>query len=490
MGRVRDGGRDKQVKMMPTTHSKFPWTLEIEGLGPIKKASIQPAPLMLFVGDNGSGKTLLMSVLWGLTSWSWSRSLWDYRPLPTSFQVARQWLRDMWNQDLPYRRRLDANDLRIIFDFVNDLVAEKGPSYVRRLFNSPDLSLEVIRFVSKIVPGQVGIELQCDGDKWSRSADWRMRQEWTTEPEPCSVLTIDHFGEDLDDPGTIFHDVAMLEGILVHVLWQSALLPHYFPILPSARTGVLLLYKSALQFSAQQSFNSVAARDMPRLNLSQAHIEFMNWIGAEPMSLVGPFADEADRLESEALGGRIQVVSDPGRSNEFNFLPDGSTKPLQLHQSASMVTELAPLVLALRYRRDLKYLIIEEPEAHLNPKQILAVARCLARLVNRGVNVWITTHSDLLIEQFNNLIRVGHIRTQTPSADGLRAEPESTRDYTDSELLQVDDIAAYQFEYREGGVEVEQLTVTHSGIPTPNLTATTRKLAEEGYLLLEAMEPE
>lgn len=37
------------------------WTLHVENL-----AKIKSAPLMCFVGDNNSGKSYLMSALWGI----------------------------------------------------------------------------------------------------------------------------------------------------------------------------------------------------------------------------------------------------------------------------------------------------------------------------------------------------------------------------------------------------------------------------------------
>ena len=42
------------------------WKLIISEYGKIKSAEIEVAPLTLFVGDNNSGKSYLMSLLWGI----------------------------------------------------------------------------------------------------------------------------------------------------------------------------------------------------------------------------------------------------------------------------------------------------------------------------------------------------------------------------------------------------------------------------------------
>ena len=42
------------------------WVLQVENFAKIKKASVKISPLMCFVGDNNSGKSYLMSLLWGI----------------------------------------------------------------------------------------------------------------------------------------------------------------------------------------------------------------------------------------------------------------------------------------------------------------------------------------------------------------------------------------------------------------------------------------
>lgn len=42
------------------------WKLLVKDYGKIKSAEIEMAPLTLFVGDNNSGKSFLLSLLWGI----------------------------------------------------------------------------------------------------------------------------------------------------------------------------------------------------------------------------------------------------------------------------------------------------------------------------------------------------------------------------------------------------------------------------------------
>lgn len=44
------------------------YTIHVEDFGKIKKASIKVAPLTLLVGDNNSGKSYLLSLIWAFQS--------------------------------------------------------------------------------------------------------------------------------------------------------------------------------------------------------------------------------------------------------------------------------------------------------------------------------------------------------------------------------------------------------------------------------------
>ena len=84
---------------------------------------------------------------------------------------------------------------------------------------------------------------------------------------------------------------------------------------------------------------------------------------------------------------------------------------MRLTRSSSMVSELAPLVLFIRgLVRPGDTLIIEEPEAHLHPAAQAQMASTLARLVRAGVRVLVTTHSDFMLQEIGNLMRVGMLK--------------------------------------------------------------------------------
>ena len=78
--------------------------------------------------------------------------------------------------------------------------------------------------------------------------------------------------------------------------------------------------------------------------------------------------------------------------------------------ASSMVSELAPVVLYLRHvvqPGDL--LIIEEPESHLHPAMQVEFIGQLAAAVQSGVRILITTHSEWVLEELANLVRLSEL---------------------------------------------------------------------------------
>ena len=51
-------------------------------------------------------------------------------------------------------------------------------------------------------------------------------------------------------------------------------------------------------------------------------------------------------------------------------------------------------------------LIIEEPESHLHPAMQVEFTRQLAGLVRAGIRVIVTTHSEWVLQELANLVRV------------------------------------------------------------------------------------
>ena len=159
--------------------------------------------------------------------------------------------------------------------------------------------------------------------------------------------------------------------------------------------------------------------------------------------------DLGHTIERHLLSGKIQTDRSNTTYPVFSYRPNGWDKPLPLMNASSMVSELAPVVLFLRHVvKPGEVLIIEEPEAHLHPAMQVELMRQLAAVVNAGVRIMITTHSEWILDELANLVRLSELPPEKRTAR-LKNEP----------ALDPRDVGVWLFEQGEGdeGSHVKEL---------------------------------
>lgn len=147
----------------------------------------------------------------------------------------------------------------------------------------------------------------------------------------------------------------------------------------------------------------------------------------------GEFASFADEIEERLLKGKLSVM----KNGDVQFVPKSGQKlPVQL--SASIVKTLSSLTFYLKHlaqKGDL--VIIDEPEMNLHPDAQVRLTRVLAQLMNCGINMLVSTHSDYIVRELNNLISMGSLGDNKSLMEELG--------YHKNELIKHEDVAVYLF---------------------------------------------
>lgn len=131
------------------------------------------------------------------------------------------------------------------------------------------------------------------------------------------------------------------------------------------------------------------------------YMKFLGRLSKNKSWLLETYPEIIEAFE-EVAGGSYQV------DNQLGLFFQTKNGSFALNQASSCVKALLDINFYLRcqaQKGDL--LIIDEPELNLHPKNQRAFARLLARLVNVGIKVLVTTHSDYLIKELNTLIMLG-----------------------------------------------------------------------------------
>lgn len=96
-----------------------------------------------------------------------------------------------------------------------------------------------------------------------------------------------------------------------------------------------------------------------------------------------------------------------------HYIPLDIDKSLSLIESSSCVRSLLDLHIYLEHKaKKGQMLIIDEPELNLHPSNQRKIARLIAMLVNYGIKVFITTHSDFIIKELGILLLLGNDRNK------------------------------------------------------------------------------
>ncbi|MDO9048913.1 MAG: AAA family ATPase [Methylobacter sp.] len=136
---------------------------------------------------------------------------------------------------------------------------------------------------------------------------------------------------------------------------------------------------------------------------------------------------------ADIIGGKYTVT----RNDELYFVPKGKQIKLSMDESSSAVRSLLDIGFYLRHMaKPGDLLMVDEPELNLHPENQRRVARLFARLVNLGIKVFITTHSDYIIKELNTLIMLNHDKPHLKRI----AEKEG---YHEEEMISSDKIKVY-----------------------------------------------
>ncbi len=393
-----------------------PLTFTFKNIGPVQGAELELGDLTVIAGRNNTGKTYLVYTLYGfLKTWeNWlepalaARNRASRRPRPTArypvFEAICEQVADKGQIELDVDRATLGRE-RIAA--MNHLTRWFSTSQLASVFSSPPE-----KFENASIGLRLGEELPCDAG--------------VVEGSDVS-LPIRYDGLKLSvaasQPGSGRHAPMALR----RRLWRRYL-RFLFPELPSdpfvlsaERFGISLFYRE-LDFTKSQLVDLLqkygdkrrSDDDFPFDLLDEAVSRYAQPIkdNIDYTRSLPDLRKQRSEIYDASLHNYIRnlmsgyyTVSGDG-AIQFRSVSRGDSRfSIPLHLASSSARGLSDLYFFLRHvaRRN-HLLVIDEPESHLDTANQILLARLLARLVRAGLQIIVTTHSDYIIKELNNLI--------------------------------------------------------------------------------------
>ena len=270
---------------------------------------------------------------------------------------------------------------------------------------------------------------------------------------------------------------------LARLIWTEQFLPSvglggnaYY--LPAGRSGLLEAWTDVVRLRLQHERDRLALTGREPAALGGVALDFLSDL--LPLMRYKRSRKPAIRMASEAVDRLEQLIAGEvelghGRDKVPSLIYSHKGREISLQRASSMVAEVAPLLSWVKHiLRPGDLLLIDEPEAHMHPEAILAVAESLVALAGAGVRVLCTTHSSEFLRQVSNCM----LRSQGAehASGGSPISP--------------DDLGVYRFEDTEaaGGTRIVAESIDPEwGISETEHVAVAERLARETEELLRAI---
>lgn len=388
--------------------------LIINNFGKVESADILLDNLVVFVGNNNSGKTMVMQLLYGIRK--------ELVNFPAIVSGAKQ--SELNGQ---YLIRCNQKWFREAESRVNAYLAKNKLRITERIFGMP------------IPVGEIKIALEGTESVYFVSSFSEYQNSEAGERQKGYSIDIIQY-ENGEKRKSFKDQISAVDGLRSAVekalrnVWKIILSEDITShtgqlFLPASRSGLQLLYKHYFVGATEG-------------NLVLPIKEFLRFLQlyAEDNQLCELRKGLLEFGEEYLLQGKIIQKGD-----ETFYADKNKESVVPLYIASSMIHELTPFIKALSATQRIDWLYCDEVENSLHPLLQREMARWLLRMVNVGMHVVISSHSDTMASRLNNLFMLTQL-VKGRGDYGVLSE----LNLMEADLLRPDATASV-YEFRNGG---------------------------------------
>jgi hypothetical protein len=369
--------------------------IKVKNLGPLKQAEFTLGDLTIICGGNNTGKTYATYALFGFL-YTWERIL--------LIEVDTDKIEQLLTHGVI------SIDIKEYVAQAEQIIVKGCRAYTQQLPKIFAASAERFQDTEfELSLNMQDISLSSKFERTMRSGSAEVFSITKSENSTELIITL------LVDKNEITIPRDILKLIIANSL-KDIIFDQLFPrpfIASAERTGAAIFRKE---------LNFVRDRLWEEIGQSNRNIDPMEFFFYEDYALpIKTNVEFTRQLETTAkkksvlaenhqdvlddfadiIGGEYTVTS----TDELYYIPKNKQIKLSMDESSSAVRSLLDIGFYLRHEAKLgDLLMVDEPELTLHPENQRRIARLFARLVNLGIRVFMTTHSDYIVKEMNTLI--------------------------------------------------------------------------------------
>ena len=408
-------------------------SVELSNLGPLRSARLDLADLTLLIGDNNTGKTFFATVIHRVLNATrfGARNRMRFDEVPPQVSERFHGLLDGPGDDITMTESSTFAPDEMTLQWAAKVATEALEAYGQAVRHSIAYAFgaEPSRLRRRTVSRHASdcyLRIRSAQPCWDIEIRFDSDRVTAVPPDPATWLDRVLDPDEIRKMTGAYRRLPTISG-----REASARQVRFLRYLPSRVSAALFeswpthaIHLPADRTGIMQSHNvlaGAAARQAATAGIRPIEIETLPGTSADFLSLILEIPEDMsyrDRTPSRFASEVSKFERDMRAAIEVDQRSDGmdaivavtSEGRFPMARASSMLSELAPMLLVLKAPHlYVDHLTIDEPEAHLHPEMQVRVASFLASLVNNGVKVVLTTHSDFFVSQFNNMIRRGEL---------------------------------------------------------------------------------
>jgi predicted ATP-dependent endonuclease of OLD family len=452
----------------------------VKNFGKIRSAEINISNFTVFVGNNNSGKTYMMQLIYGVLD---VLRNFQSHTKPLDCEIGKV-----------YKLKSEIVELQ---DEINQYLEKNKERIVMHTFHHP-INLEYLYV--RIEMDEDFFQVSFLSERNDAGRETKGKEVYIDEAKKgisANIELVSKYKKEIKSRAKI----VFMNSVSVDVVWEYVyenIAGLIFDVtngkqdktlfIPASRTGMLLLYKyffsekengDRMDIIKYQGNNDKKGND---LGLSEPVYDFLQFLLRYTPNQAATLENKEiiEFIQKHLLEGEIQQIGD-----ETVYVPKGSQEHIPLYLSSSMINELAPLFKVLTGAGHYRRIFYDEIETCLHPLKQGEMARTLIRMNNIGYKMIVSTHSDTMANKINNLLLISKV-DELPEVknDKLRRMR-----LTEDDLLESDEFHIYQFVNNNDGTsevgELEFMTTPLTGYNFNLFMDNINELYEETSTVME-----